>query len=155
MRHDSLRHEDCAIARSVAVLGERWTFVILRQAFTGARRFEDYQNGTRIARNILTERLRSLVEQGILERRPYAEHPGRTLYEYRLTQKGLDLYPILLTIMEWGNRYGGFEDGPPLRLTHNNCGHETRPQLVCTECGEPVDPRQMTPHAGRPAVTPA
>lgn len=81
MRHRSLSDTPCSIARSVAILGERWTFVILRQAFTGARRFEDYQNGTGIARNILADRLRQLVEHGVLKRRPYAEHPGRTLYE--------------------------------------------------------------------------
>lgn len=148
MRHDKLRHEPCAIARSVAVLGERWTFVILRQAFTGARRFEDYQRGTGIARNILTDRLGRLVEHGILERRPYAEHPGRTLYEYRLTRKGRDLYPILVSLMQWGNVYGGFEAGPPVELVHRTCGKVTEPALVCSECGEPIDPRQMQPRAG-------
>ncbi len=154
MRHDALRNEHCAIARSLAVLGERWTFVILRQAFMGARRFEDYQRGTGIARNILTDRLRVLVEEGILQRRPYADHPGRTLYQYRLTEKGLELYPILLTLMKWGNKYGGFEDGPPVRLIHNGCGKETEPTFVCSECGEEIDPRQMTPQAD-PVVTPS
>jgi DNA-binding HxlR family transcriptional regulator len=145
VRHDALRHEHCAIARSLSILGERWTFVVLRQAFMGARRFEDYQHGTGIARNILTDRLRGLVEEKILERRPYAEHPGRTLYQYRLTEKGLELYPILLTLMKWGNKHGGFEDGPPVRLFHQACGKETEPQFVCTECGGEIDPRQMTP----------
>src|ERR687890_478134 len=105
----------CAIARSMAVLGERWTLVILRSAFMGARRFEDYQSSTGIARNILTDRLKTLVEHDILERRPYAEHPGRTLYEYRLTDKGLDLYPVLVSLMQWGNRYGGFGAPPAAR----------------------------------------
>ena len=137
----------CAIARSLAVLGERWTFVILRQAFMGAKRFEDYQSGTRIARNILTDRLKTLVEHDILERRPYAEHPGRTLYEYRLTQKGLDLYPVLVTLMQWGNQYGGFDDGPPITLEHKTCGHTTEPKLVCSECGEELHARQVRAHA--------
>ena len=141
MRHDALATAPCAIARSVAALGERWTFVILRQAFQGARRFEDFQQGTGIARNILTDRLKSLVEHGVLERRPYAEHPGRTLYEYRLTAKGRDLYPILVTLMQWGNRYGGFDAGPPLELVHKSCGHVTDPRLVCSECGEELTPR--------------
>jgi DNA-binding HxlR family transcriptional regulator len=148
VRHDKLREQPCSIARSVAILGERWTFVILRQAFMGARRFEDYQNGTNIARNILTDRLRQLVEAAILERRPYAEHPGRTLYEYRLTQKGRDLYPILVTLMQWGDRYGGFEHGAPVELVHRTCGKVTQPQLVCSECGERIDPRQMEPRVG-------
>ena len=136
----------CAIARSLAILGERWTFVILRQSFMGARRFEDYQSGTRIARNILTDRLKTLVEHGILERRPYAEHPGRTLYEYRLTQKGLDLYPVLVTLMKWGNRYGGFDDGPPITLEHKTCGRITEPRLVCSECGEELLAREVHAH---------
>jgi DNA-binding HxlR family transcriptional regulator len=150
VRHDDLAEMPCAIARSLAVLGERWTLVILRQAFMGARRFEDYQQGTRIARNILTERLKTLVEHDILERRPYAEHPGRTLYEYRLTDKGLDLYPVLVTLMRWGNRYGGFEDGPPVTLEHKACGHITEPQLVCSECGEQIVARGMRAHVAEP-----
>src|ERR671929_524192 len=125
MRHDDLAEMPCSIARSMAVLGERWTLVILREAFMRARRFEDYQQGTGIARNILTDRLNKLVEHGILERRPYAEHPGRTLYEYRLTDKGLDLYPVLVALMQWGDRYGGFDDGPPVELEHKTCGHLT------------------------------
>jgi DNA-binding HxlR family transcriptional regulator len=143
MRHDALAEMPCAIARSMAVLGERWTFVILRQAFMGARRFEDYQQGTGIARNILTDRLKTLVEHEILERRPYAEHPGRTLYEYRLTDKGLDLYPVLISLMQWGNRYGGFEDGPPVELTHKSCGQVTEPRAVCSACGEELHARDV------------
>lgn len=143
MRHELLATEPCAIARSMAVLGERWTFVILRSAFMGARRFEDYQSSTGIARNILTDRLKTLVDHGILERRPYAEHPGRTLYEYRLTEKGLDLYPVLVSLMKWGNRYGGFEDGPPVELEHRTCGQITTGRLICTECGEELRPREV------------
>jgi DNA-binding HxlR family transcriptional regulator len=151
MRHEALAEMPCAIARSMAVLGERWTFVILRQAFMGARRFEDYQQGTGIARNILTDRLRGLVENGVLERRPYAEHPGRTLYEYRLTEKGMDLYPILVSMMRWGNRYGGFEDGPPVELTHKVCGHATEPRLVCSACGEELRAREVRARSLAPA----
>lgn len=154
MRHDNLRDMPCSIARSLAVLGERWTFVILRQAFLGARRFEDYQQGTQIARNILSDRLRSLVEAGVLERRPYAERASRTFYEYRLTEKGLDLYPVLVTLMQWGDRHGGFEQGPPLTLVHKTCGHETDPRLVCSECGEELKAREVTPVSAHPAALP-
>ena len=126
MRHDALATEHCAIARSMAVLGERWTFVILRSAFTGSRRFEDYQSSTGIARNILTDRLKTLVDHGILERRPYAEHAARTLYEYRLTPKGFELYPVLVSLMQWGNRHGGFDDGPPMELEHKPWGTSWR-----------------------------
>ena len=145
MRHDDLAGQPCSIARSMAVLGERWTLVILRSAFMGARRFEDYQSSTGIARNILTDRLTKLVDAGILERRPYAEHPGRTLYEYRLTQKGHDLYPVLLSLMKWGDKYGGMDD-PPITLTHKTCGAEQTPVLVCGECGEELIAREVEAH---------
>ena len=147
MRHDALADMPCAIARSMAVLGERWTLVILREAFMRARRFEDFQSGTGIARNILADRLKTLVDHDILERRPYAEYPGRTLYEYRLTDKGLDLYPVLISLMEWGNRYGGFDE-PPMTLQHKPCGHVTSPRFVCGECGEDVHARAMHAHVG-------
>ena len=147
MRHDALASMPCAIARSMAVLGERWTLVILRSAFMGSRRFEDYQSSTGIARNILTDRLKTLVDHDVLARRPYAEHPGRTLYEYRLTEKGLDLYPVLVSLMQWGNRYGGFDAGPPVQLEHKLCGHTTTPKLVCSECGEELHAREVRAHA--------
>jgi DNA-binding HxlR family transcriptional regulator len=134
----------------MAVVGERWTLVILREAFMRARRFEDYQQGTGIARNILTDRLNKLVEHDILERRPYAEHPGRTLYEYRLTQKGLDLYPVLVSLMQWGDRYGGL-DKPPVTLEHKECGRPSEPRFVCSECGEEVHARGMRVHEHVPA----
>ena len=143
VRHDDLATMHCAIARTMAILGERWTFVILRSAFTGARRFEDYQQGTKIARNILTDRLKTLVEHGILERRPYAEHPGRTLYEYRLTDKGLDLYPVLVSLMQWGNQYGGFEDGPPVELHPQALRPRDRAEARCSECGEELRAREV------------
>ncbi len=150
MRHDDLAGMPCSIARSMAVLGERWTLVILREAFMRARRFEDYQQGTGIARNILTDRLNKLVEHDILERRPYAEHPGRTLNEYRLTQKGLDLYPVLVSLMQWGDHYGGL-DKPPVTLEHKECGHLSTPRFVCSECGEDVRARDMLVHEHVPA----
>ena len=152
MRHEALADVNCSIARSLSVLGERWTLVVLRQAFLGARRFEDYQRGLGIARNILTDRLRTLVDNDILERRRYHERPPR--YEYRLTQKGRDLYPILLSLMQWGDQYAGAPHGPPVVLRHMTCGQLTKPHLVCSECGEAIDPRAMQPEAG-PGATAA
>src|SRR4051794_38710597 len=114
MRHSSLQRQNCSIARTVAVLGERWTLVILREAFTRRRRFEDMQRDLGIARNILADRLQTLVGEGILERRAYQERPRR--YEYRLTEKGRDLYPVLIALMQWGDRYTAGEAGPPLEL---------------------------------------
>jgi DNA-binding HxlR family transcriptional regulator len=150
VRHDDLAQEPCSIARSMAVLGERWTLVILREAFMKARRFEDYQQGTGIARNILTDRLNKLVEAEILERRPYAEHPGRTLNEYRLTQKGHDLYPVMVSLMQWGDKYGGL-DAPPVTLEHKACGDVTAPRVVCSECGEELVARDVIAHEHAPA----
>jgi DNA-binding HxlR family transcriptional regulator len=132
----------------VAILGERWTMVIVRQAFLGARRFEDYQAGLGIARNMLTDRLRGLVEQEILERRLYHERPPR--YEYRLTEKGRDLYPILVSMLDWGDRHGGFDEAP-MQLRHK-CGNVMHARLVCDHCGESLDPREVTPEPGPGAV---
>ena len=105
MRHTDLLEENCAVARSAAIVGERWVWVILRQAFNGARRFEDYQRGIGLARKMLTDRLNSLVAHGILERRPYAEHTTRDLNEYRLTAKGRALFPVYVALMQWGNEW--------------------------------------------------
>jgi DNA-binding HxlR family transcriptional regulator len=145
MRHSALHDQPCSIARTVAVLGERWTLVILRQAFQGQRRFEDMQRGLGIARNILADRLQRLVSEGILERRRYQERPPR--YEYRLTAKGRDLYPVLVSLMQWGDRYTTGDEGPPVLLIHEPCGHETKPLHVCSHCGEPIDPRDVRPEA--------
>lgn len=148
MRHEDLLGANCAIARTGAVLGERWVFMILRAAFLRARTFEDYQRHTGIARNILTDRLTRLVDFGILERRAYREGAKRTLSEYRLTQAGLDLYPIVVSIMEWGNRHTGLVNGEPVVLEHVPCGRTTHPVLVCSECGEPIDAHDVVPHRG-------
>jgi DNA-binding HxlR family transcriptional regulator len=148
MRHDQLADQNCAIARSAAILGERWVWVILRQAFIGARRFEDYQRGIGLARNILTDRLNHLVEHEVLERRPYAENAGRTLYEYRLTRKGQELFPIYVALMEWGNKWTDLPDGAPVELLHTACGHKTHPRVVCSECREDIEAHETQPLAG-------
>jgi DNA-binding HxlR family transcriptional regulator len=146
MRHSGLQQENCSIARTVAVLGERWTLVILREAFNRRRRFEDIQRDLGIARNILADRLQTLVAEGILERRAYQQRPER--FEYRLTDKGRDLYPVMIALMQWGDRYNAGEAGPPVELIHEPCGEHTHPRLVCDHCGEPIDPRDVRPRAG-------
>jgi DNA-binding HxlR family transcriptional regulator len=153
MRHASLAAAHCSIARSWSVLGERWTMVVLRQAFLGARRFEDYQRGLEIARTMLADRLRTLVEHGILERRLYTDRPPR--HEYHLTRKGLDLYPILVSLMQWGDRYGDHPGGAPLVLRHEACGHLADPELTCSHCGEPLDPNEVQVEPGPGAVAEA
>jgi DNA-binding HxlR family transcriptional regulator len=146
MRHSGLQKQNCSIARTVAVLGERWTLVILREAFNRRRRFDDIQRDLGIARNILADRLQTLVAEGILERRAYQQRPER--FEYRLTDKGRDLYPVLIALMQWGDRYTADEAGPPVELIHEPCGELSHPRLVCDHCGEPIDPRDMRPRAG-------
>jgi DNA-binding HxlR family transcriptional regulator len=145
MRFEELAREPCSIARTLAVLGERWTMLVLRQSFLGVKRFEDFQAGMGIARNTLADRLGTLVEEGILERRPYQERPVR--HEYGLTQKGRDLYPVLVSLMRWGDRYNA-PDGPPVVLVHEPCGHEADPHLTCSHCGGEIDPREMRPEPG-------
>jgi DNA-binding HxlR family transcriptional regulator len=136
-RHDWTR-ENCAVGNTLAVIGERWTLLVLREAFLGVRRFEQIQRNTGIARNILSDRLNTLVLQGILRKELYQERPER--YEYRLTERGLDLYPVLLTIMDWGAKHSG---GSAMRLTHKQCGATVMPRLACPECGEQVAARDM------------
>jgi len=148
MRHDELSTVPCSVSRASAILGERWVFRILQAAFLRARTFEDFQRATGVARNVLTDRLRSLEAAGILERRPYERAGERVRHEYRLTRAGLDLYPIIAALMAWGDRYTGLPDGPPTLLRHDACGELTTAKVVCGCCGEPLDPRDVTPLPG-------
>ena len=136
------RPVSCSIGRAMEILGERWTFLILRESFYGVRRFSDMQRNLGIARNILSTRLQTLVANGILERRLYQEEPPR--HEYRLTEAGRDLYPAIVTLMRWGDRHLSGET-PPVLLRHNSCGHEADPLLVCSHCHEELDPHEVTP----------
>lgn len=142
-------NEVCSVAQTLEIIGERWTILVLREAFLGTRRFEGFQHNIGCARNILSDRLQKLVGAGILERRRYQDRPQRS--EYRLTDKGIDLYPILVGLMQWGDRYVTDERGPAIVLDHEPCGHETTPQLVCSHCGERVHARDMRARLGRGA----
>ena len=135
------RPVSCSIGRAMEILGERWTFLILRESFYGVRRFSDMQRNLGIARNILSTRLQTLVANGILERRLYQEEPPR--HEYRLTGAGRDLYPAIVTLMRWGDRH--LSTDAPVVLRHNSCGHEADPLLVCAHCHEELDPHEVTP----------
>jgi DNA-binding HxlR family transcriptional regulator len=140
------RPEACSIGRTMEVLGERWTFLILREAFYGVRRFSDMQRNLGIARNVLSMRLQRLVAAGVLHRVPYSTEPER--FEYRLTDAGRDLYPAIVTLMRWGDRHFHGELGPPVVLRHNTCGHEADPLLVCSHCREELHPHHVTPEPG-------
>jgi DNA-binding HxlR family transcriptional regulator len=140
------RPETCSLARAMEILGERWTILILREAFYGVRRFTEMQRNLGIARNILSARLQALVAHGILERRRYQEEPER--YEYRLTPAGHALYPAIVTLLQWGDEHLQGEQGPPVVLRHNLCGHVADPLLVCSHCREPLRAREVTPERG-------
>jgi len=141
MRRTSFAAMPCSVARTLEVVGEWWSLLVLRDAFKGVRRFDDFQRSLGIARNILADRLASLVEHGVLERRLYQERPER--FEYRLTQKGLDLYPVIVALLRWGDHWATDDIGPPLVLSHKACGHDGVPVMVCPTCREPVDARAM------------
>ena len=139
MRGIALSDLHCSVARTLDVIGERWTMLVLRDAFNGVRRFEDFSRSLPIARNVLTARLRTLVAHGVLERTRYQEHPAR--YEYRLTERGRDLYPVLVGMLQWGDRYLAGAVGPPVDLHHRDCGGPLEAVVVCAGCGERVAPR--------------
>jgi DNA-binding HxlR family transcriptional regulator len=148
--YDLSRPASCSVARAMDILGERWTFLILRESFYGVRRFSDMQRNLGIARNILSARLQTLVGAGILERRRYQEEPER--FEYRLTKTGRDLYPAVIAIMRWGDEHL-HADRPPVDLRHS-CGHRADPVLVCGHCHEPLHPHDVTPVPGPGASEP-
>src|SRR4051812_28795295 len=143
----------CSVARALEVLGERWTLLVLRDAFKRVRRFEDFQRSLGVARNVLTDRLNRLVEEGILERVPYQERPVR--FEYRLTDKGLGLWPVIMTLLQWGDRYYATDAGPPVVIRHRGCGGELTDHMKCTKCGAELGPRDVTPEPGPGAIAAA
>jgi DNA-binding HxlR family transcriptional regulator len=124
---------------------------VIREAFFGVQRFDDFQRSLGIGRGVLAERLRNLVDEGILERRKYQDRPER--FEYVLTDKGLDLYPIFLAMMRWGERWLDDAERTSIVLTHERCGRETLPVTVCEHCKEPVDAREMR-YALAPSAAP-
>ncbi|MBI5103823.1 MAG: helix-turn-helix transcriptional regulator [Solirubrobacterales bacterium] len=145
MRYEELIAQPCSITRPLTVLGDRWTFLVVKQAFAGVRRFDDLQASLGISRSRLADRLDRLVEHGILRREPYKD--TRTRMEYRLTDKGLDLYPVLLAIRDWGDRHMA-PDGPPVHYRHRDCGGEAHVHLACDRCGDELTARDVAPAPG-------
>jgi len=129
----------CSVARTLERIGDRWTMLIIRDAFLGVRRFDDLKRRLAVARNVLTDRLGRLVDEGILEKRAYQERPER--FEYRLTEKGVDLWPVLISLMKWGDRHSPAEDGQPVLIVHRDCGGEIDERFRCERCGADVDAR--------------
>ncbi|MEM1138835.1 MAG: helix-turn-helix domain-containing protein [Pseudomonadota bacterium] len=125
-----------SVAAALDVIGDRWIFLILREAFFGVRRYDDLRKNLGASPNILADRLRRLVEHGILTKVQYSDHRNR--FEYRLTDKGLDLYPMIVLLLAWGDKWESGKKGPPLALVHTPCGHVLSPKLICEACGEGV-----------------
>ena len=139
---------NCAIGAAVGILGERPTFLVLREAFNGVRRFDDMQRRTGMPRQVLSQRLARLVAEGLLRKVRYQESGQRSRDEYRLTDKGLDLYPVLVALMEWGDRHASGADGPPVLLRHRDCGEPVRLQLTCQAGHVLESAREVTPVPG-------
>jgi len=147
MRWQEIGETYCSVARCLSVVGDRWTLLILRDAFLGTRRFEDFQAHLGVTRHRLADRLRKLVDHEILDRVRYQERPER--FEYRLTEKGRDLYPVIVSLMRWGDRWMAGEEAPPVQLVHRSCGHAMTPALTCPECGEIVELHDVQAHISR------
>jgi DNA-binding HxlR family transcriptional regulator len=146
--------ENCSVKRALDVVGEKWTLLVLREAFYGARRFEEFQARVGCARNLLTERLNTLTRAGVMQRVPYREPGQRERHEYRLTEKGLDLLPAIVALMQWGDRWEAEPDGPPVEITHRECGHHVELALRCAHDHTPITARDTQPRPG-PGARPA
>ncbi len=140
--------DTCTIGRAMEILGEKWTVVVLREVFNGIRRFDDMRAHTSIPRQVLTNRLGMLVESGVLRREPYREPGSRSRHEYRLTGKGLDLYPVLIAVSEWGNRYLADPEGPPLEFAHRDCDAPVHTEIHCAAGHHIAANRDVAPRPG-------
>ncbi len=144
---------NCVIARSLDVFGDRASFLVLREVFNGVRRFDDMQLRTRLPRQVLTDRLARLVNTGLLRREAYREPGQRARSEYRLTDKGLDLYPLLVALLDWGNRYILTDDEEPsVEFVHRDCGAEVHLVMRCDDGHELASPRRAVPRPGPGAI---
>ncbi|MGH8977749.1 MAG: winged helix-turn-helix transcriptional regulator [Acidimicrobiia bacterium] len=140
MQRTSFEDMNCSVAQCLEVVGEWWSLLIVRDAFLGVRRFDDFQARLGISRNILNQRLTTLVDHRVLERVPYQDNPPR--FDYRLTEKGRDLWHVLTAMRQWGDRWAA-PDGAPVRMRHNGCGRVVKAVAVCSHCGEPLDLRSV------------
>jgi len=145
MERKSFAEMDCSVAQCLEVVGEWWTLLIVRDAFLGVTRFDDFQRRLGISRNVLHQRLDGLVDASILEKVPYSTKPPRS--EYRLTTRGKDLWPVLTAMRQWGDRYAA-PNGPPVTVVHTACGSAAPTHLICSSCGERVTARDVAVQPG-------
>src|SRR5688572_16030340 len=139
MPHRPFEGQNCSIAGALAVVGERWTLLVMREVLLGRRHFAEIKRNTGVAPNILSDRLQTLVDHGLLERRDT---------EYVPTRKGLDVNPVLVALMQWGDRWVAGEAGPPRVLVHAVCGHDANPSLRCAHCDEEIETRELRVRPG-------
>jgi DNA-binding HxlR family transcriptional regulator len=141
VKWSDIASQRCSIARALSVVGDSWTMLIVRELFNGNRRFGGLLAETAAPPAILSERLAALEHDGVVSKRPYSERADR--FEYRLTDRGRDLYPVLISLMAWGDRWMSDGGPPPVQLRHTTCGQHTTPTLHCSACGGEIDPRAM------------
>jgi DNA-binding HxlR family transcriptional regulator len=155
MHADRFRYSaaNCSIARTLGVVGEKWTLLVLREAFYGVRRFDDFHAALGCARNLLAARLKTLVAHGILERTAYTDERGRGRHEYRLTDKGLELFPAVVALMQWGDKWTADEAGPAVQLSHRDCGKPVRAELTCAAGHADLGARDVSAAPGPGALT--
>jgi DNA-binding HxlR family transcriptional regulator len=154
MKRTALGDHPCSIARTLDAAGEWWAPLVLRDVAYGIRRFSEIEQDLGISANVLADRLSSLVAEGLLETVPYQERPPR--HEYRLTEKGADLLPALLALMQWGDRWKWPGGRGPVRVLHEPCGHEVHVAIACTACGREVQASELRAQPrGRPREVPA
>jgi DNA-binding HxlR family transcriptional regulator len=139
---------NCTIGAALGMVGEKWTFLVLREVFNGIRRFDDMQRRTGMPRQVLSSRLSRLVADGILRKQPYREAGQRPRSEYRLTEKGIELFPVIAALLEWGNKYAADPAGPSVVLTHRDCGVPVVLQLACADGHVLQSAREVTPLPG-------
>ncbi len=139
---------NCSIGAALSVVGEKWSFLVLREAFNGIRRFDDMQRRTAAPRQVLSSRLGRLVDEGILRRVPYQEPGQRPRSEYRLTEKGIGLFPVIAALMAWGDKYAASPAGPTVELTHRDCGAPVSVQIACDDGHVIGSAREVTPLPG-------
>ncbi|TVP92664.1 MAG: transcriptional regulator [Pseudomonadaceae bacterium] len=141
MRWEELDQEPCSLARTLAVIGDRWTLLILRDCFLGVRRFDAFEQRLGVTRHVLADRLKKLVAHAVLHKQAYQQRPLRE--EYRLTDKGLALHPVILSLVHWGDTHMADALGPPVLHVHKGCGQVMKPVTTCSCCGEPVQARDI------------
>ena len=146
MERTSFAEMRCSLARSLELIGDWWSPLIIRDLFLDVRRFDDLVEDLGVSRNLLTRRLKVLIEAGVVERQSYQVRPER--WEYRLSAKGRDLVPALLALTEWGDRWVGPKEGRPVLFVHTSCGHQFHPTVACSVCGRPLKADTVTAKGG-------